>query len=380
MLMTAVQRPGLDALAALVKGEDVPWSAFGVTPAEFVKECHAEDLIGLVHERLRRRPRSADWPRDLRDRVACEALAAAARELLRRREITAALDALAAVGVYPILLKGTALAYSVYPSAVLRPRCDTDLLVRREQVDNVRRVMSRLGYVTPTQCDGELLFRQFKVAKEDAFGVDHALDFHWKISTQSLFADLLSHDELASAAETVPALGHYARMTGFIHALFLACIHPVMHHRNTERLVWIYDIHALASRLSDAEFGRFADLVVERRVSAIAAHELALAHFRFGTGVPQHVIARFAARRVEEPCAIYLRSNRRWNNDVASCVGGLPRWKDRCRLLREIVFPGSDYMLRKYGLGSVRIGVALLPALYFHRGVYGVWKVLVGRK
>jgi hypothetical protein len=380
VLMTAAQHPRLDALAALIKGEDVAWSAFGVTAAQFVEECRAEDLIGLVHERLRGRPRGADWPRDLHNQVAQEARAEAARELLRRREITSALDALAAVGVYPILLKGTALAYSIYPSPVLRPRCDTDLLVKREQVDTVRRVMSRLGYITPTQCDGELLFRQFQVAKEDAFGVDHALDFHWKISTQSLFADLLRHDELASAAEPVPVLGHHARMTGSIHALFLACIHPVMHHRNTQRLIWLYDIHALASRLSDAEFGRFADLVVERRVSAIAAHELALACFRFGTRVPSHVTGRLGARRVDEPCAVYLRSNRRWSDEAASCVRGLPRWTDRYRLLREIVFPGSGYMLRKYGLGSVRIAVAFLPALYFHRGVYGVWKVLVGRK
>jgi hypothetical protein len=37
-------------------------------------------------------------------------------------------------------------------------------------------------------------------------------------------------------------------------------------------------------------------------------------------------------------------------------------------------------MLRKYGLAHSRTGIALLPALYVHRGAYGAWKVVFGRK
>ena len=41
----------------------------------------------------------------------------------------------------------------------------------------------------------------------------------------------------------LPALGEHARTAGArCTPLLLACIHPVMHHRNAESLVWIYDL------------------------------------------------------------------------------------------------------------------------------------------
>jgi hypothetical protein len=37
-------------------------------------------------------------------------------------------------------------------------------------------------------------------------------------------------------------------------------------------------------------------------------------------------------------------------------------------------------MLGSYGVGNRAWGFALLPALYLHRNVRGIWKVLAGRK
>jgi hypothetical protein len=37
-------------------------------------------------------------------------------------------------------------------------------------------------------------------------------------------------------------------------------------------------------------------------------------------------------------------------------------------------------MLRAYGVGDTRLGRTLLPALYLHRGVRGVLRVITGRK
>jgi len=48
--------------------------------------------------------------------------------------------------------------------------------------------------------------------------------------------------------------------------------------------------------------------------------------------------------------------------------------------LREVAFPAPAYMLRAYRLDGVTAAGALLPALYVHRGLKGLWKVLLGRK
>ena len=370
----------VNCLAALLRREHVPWSAFGLTADQFVSLCVEEDLTGLVQRSIAGWAPQADWPAELCEHVAREVRADAVSELLRQREMMAVLEALANSDIHPVLLKGTPFAYAIYDAPCLRPRNDTDLLIRREQVDTARRVMVGLCYRASTLCDGELLFCQFEMAKTDPFGVRHAVDFHWKISTQSVFADVLRYDELDAEAIPVPSLGLHARTTGLLHALLLACLHPAMHHRNIERLIWVYDIHLLASRLSTADFDRFTDLAMEKQVAAIVAHELSRARSRFGTRVPNRVTARLAAAELRESSAMYLRPGRRWHDELISTARGLPRWRHRAQLLREVVFPDAPYMLRAYGLSAGAVGMALLPALYVHRITYGAWKVLIGRK
>jgi len=336
--------------------------------------------MGLVHERLRRLPAGHDWPPDICEAIAAGARAERARELLRQREISGVLEALAQAGVHPILFKGTALAYTVYGSAHLRPRSDTDLLVGRDAVERIRDVLAGRGYRAPLYCDGELLFCQFELARDDEFGVSHAFDFHWKISTQTLFADVLTYDELAATATSVPALGPHARAAGLAHALLLACVHPVMHHRNEERPLWIHDIHVLASRLTPSELERVADLALARRVGRIVANGLTLARRWFLTPVSETLIARLEAASPREPSAVYLEPHRRWHDELASNLKGLDRHADRWRLLREVLFPPASYMLKAYGFPPGSFRTLLLPALYLHRGMSGGLRVLGGRK
>src|SRR5262245_15477333 len=90
-----------------------------------------------------------------------------AGELVRAHEVAQVLDALAGRQVYPILLKGTALAYTVYPSASRRPRVDTDLLIARDQIAATRDVLAHRGYVEATMTGGEFVFGQFHMVKVD---------------------------------------------------------------------------------------------------------------------------------------------------------------------------------------------------------------------
>ena len=366
----------LDPLDAVLCGAQPPWRMLRTTSRQLLDECAAREISALVHYKLSAF-REVDWPADVRLELARAAQSAAATELLRSRELAAALEALARHGVRPILLKGAALAHSVYGCAAVRPRADTDLLIRREDTDATRRVMRELGYADTLQSGGELLFCQFEMIKRDAFGVEHALDFHWKISTQHLFADVLGYDELAAAATPVGTLGGHARGPGDVHALLLACIHPVMHHRNTERLIWLYDIHLLASRLSADGRDRFARLAMDKGMRAICVQQLRSAAARFGTPVPALLIAD-ADGAAAEASAVYLRPGRRWHHELLQNLRSLPRLRDRVRLLREVVLPNPRYLLKAYGTTGAWAGT--LPALYLLRIVQGIWKILVGRK
>ena len=338
-----------------------------------------EELTYLLCVCISKATESDGWPPDVIRGLVRAALAEDARELVRQHEITAVLVALSEAGVRPILVKGAPLAYSLYPTPASRPRIDCDVMIRHEDTPAVRAVMASRGYVAPLGCEGELLVRQFAMAKRDVFGIDHQFDFHWKISSQSLFTDLLTHTELAREAVHIEALGPCARAAGPVHALLLACVHPVIHHRNNERLIWTYDVHLLASRLSGDDFDRFAALAAEKKIAAIAAHRLSLSQLQFATRVPERVTARLA-EAAAEPSASYLRPGRRWHHELLSNVNALPSWRDRSRLLREVIFPDRCYMLEAYGVKSRALGLIIVPALYLHRGTWGLLKILLGRK
>lgn len=379
--MATAPAPGAltDTLSAILCGENVVWDDLGISASDFLAACTAEDVVGLAHERLTALPIAHVWPQSLRDELTARSRAAIARELWRRRELLTVLDALAQAGVHPILLKGTALAYTVYASPASRPRHDTDLLVRHQDLDAARDAMAAIGYVAPPYCDGDFLFHQFVLTRDDRFGVEHVFDVHWKISTQSVFADLLTYDELAAHSLPVPALATHARTAGPLHALLLACVHPVMHHRNLERLIWLYDIHLLASRVAAQDLDRFADMALAKGVGPICARELARARSRLGTSIPDHVILKLASEG-NEALSGYLQPGRRWHHEFLSNLRGLDRWSDRFRLMREVLIPSTRYMLGSYGLANQPYGFALLPALYLHRNLRGLWNVMVGRK
>ena len=372
--------PLASPLAAFLAGTAVAWPDLRLTPEEVLQRCRADRLTALMHERLQRFD-SSGWPQALRDDLAREARAEAARELARANEIAAVLDALAAGGVRPILFKGTALAYTIYPAPSARPRGDTDVLLPREDVAHAREILSAAGYVPAVYCDGELLFRQIELQKTDRLGVVHAWDLHWAVSTQALFADLLSYDEVAREAAPVPALGAHARAASPVHALLLACVHPAMHHRNETSALWTLDVHLLTSEMSAPELTAFARLAAVKRVAAIVAAQLDQAARTWGTALPPEMVAALRTPGgTREPSAEYLRPGRRWHNELLANLRYLPGWRRRLQLLREVTFPSATYMSRAYGVRTSGAAAVLLPGLYAARIVVGLLRLLTRRK
>ena len=364
-------------LSSIVAGARVDWASLHVSAAEFIDACVRHDVRALVHARIGCHPDERGWPAEICDELAGFARTETAREMVRCAEIVRALDALAAAGIRPLVFKGTALAYTVYDAPVDRPRLDTDLLIDAADRDAARRILEGLGYTAPPYCDD--LFSQFEMATIDAFGLRHVIDVHWKISTQTVFADVLSHGEMLHDAVPVQALGVAALAPGAVDALLLSCMHPAMHHQNAERILWIYDTHLLAARLTGDDFVDFARRARQKRVAAVCAHHLGLAHATFGTPVPDPVMSELSAQ-VDEPSAAYLASHRRWHQELGSNMRALPRVGDRLALLRSVLLPSPGYILAAYGLRDKPLAAWLLPALYVHRGARGAWRILAGKK
>jgi hypothetical protein len=370
-----------DALAAILRQGPLAWAAVGCDPRSLLDAARAEEVCALVYHRQRDAPEFASWPQPVRQALEDETRAAVARELLVQRELVRVLAALDGRGIHPLLFKGSALAYTSYPHPSLRSRSDTDLLIRECERDAVREALQPLGYTPSLLCDGELLFRQFEMARDDDYGVSHALDVHWAVSTQAAFAGVLTYREMWPRALPAPALGEHARVPAAVHSLLLALIHPAMHHQNERRLLWDYDVRLLVDAMDGAGFEELVRGAIQARVAAVCAYGLRVARDRLGAPVPPDVLDQLAAAPVQDqPTAEYLQARRSWARETAATLRALRGWRERLRLLREVTLPSPGYMLRAYGVGDTTLGRTLLPALYLHRGVRGVLRVIGGRK
>src|SRR5947207_1841883 len=194
------------------------------------------------------------------------ALRAAAAETLRLEDLRALLAALGRREVRVLIIKGTALAYDVYEAPELRPRADTDLLIDRRDIGSARAAFADLGYDARLLSGDPHANRQQAFARRDRFGVEHVYDLHWDIANTPVVREALRFDELLARSMPLPRIAEAARAPSHVDALLLACIHRVAHHHDSDRLIWLYDIHLLRQRISPAEQEAFWRRAAERRV------------------------------------------------------------------------------------------------------------------
>lgn len=300
----------------------------------------------------------------------------AALELAHRRELMNVLDGLAALGVKALLLKGAALAHTLYPEPWLRPRSDTDLLIPEAERQRVFDLLERQGYRRADSAGGESASAEASFRKE---GAALPLDVHWRTSNSPLLAPMFGFGELSARAMPVAALGPHARGLGVVDAVLLAATHRAAHYqmplyvdgrpRRGDRLIWLYDLHLLVPRLTPAHVSELARHAECHGVAGLCLDALRVTHDAFGTALPQALmdaLERAAAR--PEPSMVFLRGGRR--RLLLAEVRALRNWRERWHLLREHAFPPGDYMLRKYGTQRRW----LLPALYLRRAFGWMWR------
>jgi hypothetical protein len=346
--------PVREPLRALLRGGDAGWPR-DYDRDDFAAACEEHAIAPLVYARL-------TLP-ELRE----QATRAAVTEPLRLADLRAVLAAFAEAGVEALILKGTALAYDLYPSPELRPRSDVDLLVT--EFARAAEVLRGLGFDAFSTSGDELALRQQSFGRADTFGFLHLYDLHREIANPAPFANVLTWDEVRARATAMPRIAPHARGLSHADALLLACVHRVAHHHDSNRLIWLYDIHLLRAALSEDEQRAFWRQAAERHVLAICRRSVALADEWFGgTGVAAEAVLTAEELARAEESARFLDRTQRRGALLAASVAALPGWRARARRLRQLAFPPRSYMFEQF---RTRSGAAL-PWLYAFRGVRGL--------
>ena len=343
----------LEPLRRSVAGVDVEWPA-DLTVAE-TAALAAHGMLPLVHR----------WSRNTAlKQAAIEAAATEAFHLVALRRVIAIL---AGEGVTPLILKGSALAYQLYPAPEMRPRGDTDLFVREADIPRIRAALVREGYVERITSGDRHGLRQALFLATDAHGAEHAFDVHWSIANPSAFSDAIDYEEAAGEALSIDAIDARARGLDRVRAMMLACIHRVAHHHASDRMVWLLDIHLLAATFTSADWEKLWAIATERGVVRVVAGSLEAAERALGTPW-----TRPAVMPQGEPSAVYLRRDVRRGRILASELGGLHGWRERATRIVDLAFPPFAYMQQAFGVQH-RI---FLPFFYGVRGVRGALRLL----
>ena len=111
--------------------------------AGLVSAAERQNLMPLLHSATR----GLDVPEQARAELEKEYWSSLARSAVFQRELDAVLAVLAGGGIEAIVLKGAAIADSVYEDPALRPMSDVDVLVRKVDFDRARALItSELPY------------------------------------------------------------------------------------------------------------------------------------------------------------------------------------------------------------------------------------------
>jgi hypothetical protein len=310
--------------------------------------------------------------RSARERAVRCLRTAAVGEMIRHRALCELADACARDGVRALLIKGAGLAYTVYPIAHLRPSCDTDVLIREEDLERAERMLDRIGYGRVREPDVQAAGMQRHYVRRGDHGFDHFIDLHWRIVNRHVFASALTFDDAWRRSQGVERLCAAARTLATSDALLLACIHRVAHHDDEDDLVWLWDIHLLAHAMTPAENDALAARAAASGMRAVVGRGLDLAHARFGTAIDPRLLSALRAPGPEEPAARLIGGGSRQVDLVLSDLAALPSFRTRARLVYEHLFPNRAYIRAKYE----RWPVVLLPLAYVDRIARGASKWL----
>ena len=356
-------------LCAALRGESIAWPTILGDDLQdlLIDRAEHQGVTALFNEAFSRLPGS---PPALREAIRGLAIAQAFWELRRQQVVGEAITALAMRGLEPVVFKGTALAYGLYPNPVERPGADTDIIVAPATIDAASETLISLGF--EKVCG---LSYQDSFTKDTGDGGCHAIDFHRRINNYEMLSGLFSYDELRSAASPLPALCPGALAAGRVHALLLACLHRATHisipiyeqgvaHYGEDRLIWLYDIHLLAEALAPPQWHEFISLATGKGLCSTCLEGLERAALCFSTRLPDQL--HHDLRKTGEPATIYLRAGRTLQTwfDFTSVHGAA----GRASFVRALLFPPKAYMQAMYGEPHA----AWLPWLYARRAARGL--------
>lgn len=268
----------------------------------------------------------------------------AAYNAMLMRELQRVLHVFNNAGIEAIVLKGAALAQTVYENIALRPMGDVDLLVRRDYMKQAVQVLRELDYT--------VLIHNYARYHVVLHRRELALELHW---------DLIEGRQLPWWQHVQPIMKTGDEIPGYVldscwQALYLAT-HTFWQHQDGLRLLWIYDLFLVTRGFVPSDWERLED-------DALA---LGWRDVLFQLTTALRVLLNAKVPKIErgrrEGDALYVVSMADSVSRRFLKMWRVLNWPSRLHMIIQGLFPSSHYMRWRY---DIRHSI-LLPLYYVYR-------------
>jgi hypothetical protein len=376
-------------LMGLLRGADAEARALSYLNTQaweqITEDAAQQGLLPILYRWLKVSDSGPMPPVALLDRIKEHVVALAARNALLAHEMGSILRACAAGGVACAPLRGLALAELLYGDIATRPVGDIDLLVRKENLQEVAAILKGLEF-------GELDHR-FGFAQTFSYTLEFFKDRrggvivepHWSIAYPP-FVDRVDMDAVWKRCVRGRVVGVDTWLLGRADLLLHLGLH-VIHQGKSAPLLWFYEIDRLVRQeKTGPDWSQV--LLVARQVGLelFLAEVLGKVKDLFDSPIPDLVLselrtqitsrsARAVGMPMEKLMAHLLTAD--------SCLDGREEFvllftmkglRAKCRYALALLFPSPQYMLLRYGLTGRR----QLPLYYLARVVHLCREVVKG--
>ena len=282
--------------------DDEAFAALATSPVRWpflVRIAERERMVPILWQGLRARGVAA--PPDIDAAVRRWSAVAEFKMALKRRMLEQVVARLAAERIPVMLLKGAALALSVYPSFAQRPMNDLDVLVPAEQAPRAWQAFRDLGW-TP-ELKGDVGFYDafhHLMPLVDPAGSEIVLEIHRSMLPQP-DPFRLAESELWRDSAEVRVGEHSARIPSTAHQLLHLSVHFAWQHSLRSGLARTVRDVATVVAAHDLDWDTFARLARDAKAATSVYWTLALTRDLAGAEIPREILD---ALRPHQPRAV----------------------------------------------------------------------------
>lgn len=376
-------------LMGLLRGADAEARALSYLNTQaweqITEDAAQQGLLPILYRWLKVSDSGPMPPVALLDRIKEYIVALAARNALLAHELGSILRACAASGVACAPLRGLALAELLYGDIATRPVGDIDLLVRKENLQEVAAILKGLEF---GELDHRFGFAQtfsytLEFFKDQRGGV--IVEPHWSIAYPP-FVDRVDMDAVWKRCVRGRVVGVDTWLLGRADLLLHLCLHAI-HQGKSAPLLWFYEIdRLLRHELTALDWRQVVFIARETGLELFLTEVLRKVKDLFDSPIPDLVLSELGTRLASRSARVIGISMERLMAHLLaadSCLDGREEFvllftmkglRAKFQYALTLLFPSSQYMLLRYGLTSRR----QLPLCYLARVVHLCWEALKG--